>query len=99
MRGLTIIVVSADAQRFAAALAIASAHAALGGQARVYLHDAAVGCLLPTSALGTALELGVILIACQTGLADAAIPLPAGVDAGGLVSLLAELGDDRLVTV
>lgn len=59
---------------------------------------------LPTRAqlLREALESGVALIACQTGLAAAGIPfntLPAGIEPGGLVSLLAGLGEDRLVTL
>lgn len=49
-----------------------------------------------------ALAMGVRIIACQTGLAmcatDAAT-LPQGIEAGGLVSLIASLGDDRLVTL
>ena len=59
---------------------------------------------LPTRAqlLHEAVESGVALIACQTGLAAAGIPfdtLPPGIAPGGLVSLLAELGEDRLVTL
>lgn len=45
--------------------------------------------------------MGVRLIACQTGLALTALDastLGPGVEAGGLVSLLAALGEDRLVT-
>lgn len=45
-------------------------------------------------------ESGVPLIACQTGLAIAGLALTnlaAGVEAGGLVGLLATLGDDRLL--
>lgn len=52
--------------------------------------------------LAEALESGVTLVACQTGLATAGIAfdmLAPGVEPGGLVSLLAGLGEDRLVTL
>lgn len=55
-----------------------------------------------TQLLAEALESGVTLIACQTGLAAAGIAFDAlaqGVEPGGLVSLLATLGEDRLVTL
>lgn len=50
----------------------------------------------------TALETGVAIAACQTGLALAGLAesaLPAGIETGGLVGLLAVLEDDRLVTI
>jgi predicted peroxiredoxin len=119
MRGLTILVATADIERFRAALSLACAHAALGNPARVYCHEAAVALLVPgndpndaelagkglasrAQLLGESRESGVTLIACQTGLAAAGIAfdtLAAGVEPGGLVSLLAALGDDRLVTL
>ncbi|HWK35834.1 DsrE family protein [Sphingomonas sp.] len=99
MRGLTIVVVSCDPGRWDAALTLASAEAALGGRTRVYCHDAAVTLIAPSDLLATARELGVTLIACQTGLATHGMALPEGVEGGGLVSLLAELDDDRLVTI
>lgn len=46
-----------------------------------------------------ALAMGVSLIACQTGLAMEGLVLPDNIEAGGLVSLMTSLGDDRLVTV
>lgn len=52
--------------------------------------------------LAEARDSGVALIACQTGLAAAGIAfdrLTPGTESGGLVSLLAGLGDDRLVTL
>ncbi len=52
--------------------------------------------------LAMALDGGVTLIACQTGLAMAGVSMDdvvAGVEAGGMMGLLADLGDDRLVTV
>jgi peroxiredoxin family protein len=99
LRGLTIVVVSADAERWGAALLIASAAAALGGAVRVYAHDAAVTGLVASEALDTARQLGVRFIACQGGLDTHGLALPDFAEAGGLVSLLATLGDDRLVTV
>lgn len=100
MRGLTLVVATADPDRFRCALLMASAQAALGGRARLYAHEGAVRLLaVPDDALTTARELGVRLIACQTGLAEAGLPLPDGVEAGGLVSLMAALDDDRLVAI
>lgn len=119
MRGLTIIAATADPERFRAALSLACAHAALGGKARIYCHEAAASLLLsgddpddgqraaaglPTRGqlLTEASDGGVALIACQTGLAAAGIPfntLPSYIEAGGLVSLLASLDEDRLVTL
>jgi predicted peroxiredoxin len=52
--------------------------------------------------LALAVDAGVTLIACQTGLALAGLAIDAlatGVIAGGLMGLLAELDDDRLVTI
>ena len=47
-------------------------------------------------------NLGVRLIACQAGMALAGLDIEAlgdGVEAGGLVGLIGEIGDDRLVTL
>ena len=111
MRGLTIIVAGVDPDRLRAALTLACAAAALGGRTRVYLHEAAVGLLareapapagLPnlTELRGIADDGGVELIACQTGLALAGLAADTQrVAAGGLIDLLATLGDDRLVTL
>ena len=119
MRGLTILAATADIERFRAALSLACAHAAVGGDARLYCHEAAVALLVPgadagdgglagkglatrAQLLAEALDSGVTLIACQTGLATAGIAfdtLPPGIQPGGLVSLLAALGDDRLVAL
>lgn len=111
MRGLTIIVAGPDPDRLRAALTTACANAALGGRTRVYLHEAAVGLLgtdatapagLPnlTELRAIAVESGVELIACQTGLALAGLSADTQrVAAGGLINLLATLKDDRLVTL
>ena len=98
MRGLTIVLASADAGRLRLAVTLTSANAALGGRARLYFSDDAVPAL-SSADLTLARDSGVQIIACQTGLATAAMALPQGMDAGGPVSMLAELGDDRLVTL
>ena len=52
--------------------------------------------------IAMALAGGVSLIACQTGLAVAGLAMDdmtAGVEAGGMMALLADLRDERLVTV
>ncbi len=106
MRGLTIVVAGSDPERFRAALKLAAAQAALGGAARLFLDEAAVP--LPAPAGGAAadelvamaLELGVAISLCQTGLAAAGLDLDTldpRIGAAGLTSLLAELGEDRLV--
>lgn len=51
---------------------------------------------------GMARETSVVLIACQTGMALEELTmadLAAGVEAGGLISLLSALNDDRLVVI
>lgn len=120
MPGLTIIVATADAERFHAALSIGVAHAATGAPTRLYLHaDAVVLARPPHAAPGDARRaqaglpkladliddaraLDMQLIFCQSGLALAdctAEDLAPGFQAGGLVSLLTSLGEDRLVTL
>jgi predicted peroxiredoxin len=106
LRGLTIIVAGADPARFEAALSIAAAQAALGARARIYMHDQAVGLLgtgigeAAAALRAEALALGVTITLCQTGLDRAGIAFEAlgpGHDAAGLIGLLADLGDDRLI--
>lgn len=99
MRGLTIVVADADPARLDAALTLANAAAALGGRVRVYFHDAAVTLALPPVHAEAARELGVVLIACQTALDIHQVALPPGYEGGGMVGLLADLGEDRLVVV
>ena len=99
MRGLTVIVAGGHAARFEAALTLATAQAALGGRVRVYLHDAAVTLPLSGALIDTARELGVAFLACQTALDTHGVHPPDWVDGGGMVGLLADLGDDRLVTL
>ena len=57
---------------------------------------------LPTipTLISAAQEIGVELLVCQTGLAAASLTIDglfASVEAGGLVGILATLGDDRLI--
>lgn len=101
MRGLTIIVAAGDPARLRAALETAAAQAALGGRARLFLHGDAAPLLRSNEPmLAEALALGAAVTVCQSGLARSdlsAADLPPGVDTGGMVSLLATLGDDRLL--
>lgn len=98
MRGLTVLVTRADGDNFSAALALACSNAALGGQTRLYCHGSAVTLLLPSPALTQAVEMDVKIVACQSGLAMHDMPIPDFAEAGGMISLLADLGEDRLVT-
>lgn len=99
LRGLTVIVATGEAERFACAVELAASWAALGGKARLFCRGGAV-MRLDDPALIEALAGGVTVIACQTGLAEHGIDLTAHdprIAGGGMVSLLAELGEDRLV--
>lgn len=98
-RGLILIVATTDPQRFDAAVALAAAEAALGGAALVYLHRGAVA-LMGEAVLHSAMDGGVRVIACQTGLAEAGLDLTrfdARIEGGGMVGLLMNLSDERLV--
>ena len=103
MRGLTILVATADPARFHAALSLAASQAALGGRARLHLQSEAVALLDPgcsdlTALRDEAVALGVEFTACQTGLAErGGTALPPGVEADGLLGLLTSLGEDRMV--
>ncbi|MGC6401707.1 hypothetical protein ACNI3Q_14145 [Sphingomonas sp. FW199] len=100
-RGLTLIVAGDDPQRFDAAVAVAAAEAAIGGTVRLYAHRMAV-MRLSDPMLVDAMDGGVAVIACQTGLAEAGIDLSTldpRIEGGGMVGLLLALGDDRLVLV
>ncbi|HET9511902.1 MAG TPA: hypothetical protein VFO80_12200 [Sphingomonas sp.] len=99
MRGLTIVVASDDPARFDAALTLVNAQAAIGGRARLYLHDTAVLLRFVGALADTARELGVEMIACQTALDRHRVAPPADVVGGGMVGLLASIDDDRLVVV
>jgi len=101
VRGLTLVLLGADAGRAGGAAALAAASAALGAETIVYLHDAAVP-LAAGTLFDEALALGARMVLCQTGLAAAGLDLSAmdaRLEAGGLVGLLAGLGDARLVVI
>ena len=118
VRGLTIVVADISSERFRCALNMASAQAALGGTARIFLDGEAVSILrqpiagweddryeeagLPTlpRLYGEALDLGVRVILCQSGMGmTGAEPRDYDdrVEYGGMVSLMQTLGEDRLV--
>ncbi|WP_169863138.1 DsrE family protein [Sphingobium yanoikuyae] len=112
MRALRIVVMTADAERLRGALVIATAQAALGGAASLFLQLDAVGLLarpmaapqddahhaagLPTLAelVNEALDMGVAMIACQSGLALSGLSadtLPTSVEVGGPLSFLQQM--------
>ena len=89
MHGLTIIVASADEERFRSALEVAAANAALDRTTRLFLQGPAASLLRPLLAeseaeaaagmptlpqlLEEALALGALVTVCQSGLALAGI--------------------------
>ncbi|RXR30267.1 DsrE family protein [Sphingobium fluviale] len=120
MPGLNFVVLTDDAERLRGALTLALAHAALGGEARLFLQLDAVRLLtpplsaprdadhaahgLPTlAALVTeALDAGVAIIACQSGLALAGLAADAldpRITAGGPVSFLQSIGPEGRLSV
>lgn len=99
LHGLTVIIATGETERFACAVELAASWTALRGDARLFCRGSAVT-RLGDPALVEALAGGVTVIACQTGLAEHDIDLSAHdprIAGGGMVSLLAELGEDRLV--
>ena len=101
VRGLGIIVADVDPVRFRTVLTLAGAQAALGGRARILLDSGAVRLAqAPGELLGSCFELGVEVMLCQSGLAEAgmaAAALDSRFSYGGMVSWLADLAEDRLV--
>jgi hypothetical protein len=101
MTGLGIIVADTDPVRFRTALTLAAAQAALGGRARLLLDSAAVAlAATPHDLLESGFELGVEVMLCQSGLAEAGLDasaLDSRFSYGGMVGWLADLGADRLV--
>lgn len=95
------IVVSEDGPRLAAALTLAAAAAALGRTVTMLFDGASVAALVPSDPLlAAALDLGVQVTACQTGLCDAGMvarDLPDGVDTGGMIGFLAAAGDSQIL--
>ena len=101
--GLTIIIESADAGRVRLAYEMALVHMALNGRVTLFFTGAAMETLeRPDAQREAALEAGARLIACQTALAEAGLSmtrLDLHIEAGGLVSLMQGLGNDRLVVI
>ena len=101
MPGMRLAIVVAEGSDPATALRLAAAAAALGRDVAILFDGASVAALAaPDAALATALDLGVRMVACQTGLAEAglaAADLPPGVTTGGIVSFLAQAGDAQLL--
>jgi predicted peroxiredoxin len=99
MTGLLVILSETGGERFSAALELAAATAALGRPVTLFLRGPAVTRLhepYVTEALTLLTDLGATLTACQTALATHNIPattLPAGIEATGLISLLASCPD------
>jgi predicted peroxiredoxin len=113
MQALSIVVATADPGRFASALEVAAANAALDRPTRLFLQAQAVPLLrfgaaaaegMPSAEemLGDALALGVKVSACQSGLSLSgmdAMELPEGVETEGLLSFLAARGEDQLLVI
>lgn len=98
---LYVVVATIDAARIGCAIRLAMAQAALGGSAMLYFDEVATAAL-PRTELTEAVAMGVRVIVCQTGAAVHGVDLstlPPEVEAGGMVSLIAELGNARLVVV
>lgn len=100
MNGLAIVVT--ESGRAAAALRVAAAAAALGRAVAMHFDGASIRALAApaSSELAAALELGVGVSACQTGLADAgmaAAALAPGVGTGGLVGFLGDCAEMQLL--
>ena len=95
------IIVSEAGPRLTTALTLAAAAAALGRDVAILFDGPSVAALVhPGPLLAAALDLGVRVTACQTGLADARIAvaaLPAGVMTGGMVAFLAAATDAQLL--
>lgn len=89
MTALAIVVAGPDPARARTALDLAAAAAALGRPVAILFDGPSVE-LLPAlaEALATALDLGVEVTACTTGLALSETLLPQGVTPGGMVSFL-----------
>lgn len=95
------IIVSQSGPRLATALTVAASAAALGRTVSILFDGSSVAALAPADPLLIiAIDLGVGVTACQTGLADARLTtadLPTGVITGGMVGFLAQVGDAQLL--
>jgi intracellular sulfur oxidation DsrE/DsrF family protein len=105
MPGLLLIVSEAEGERFAAAVEVAAASAALGRGVAVLLRGPAVKVLghpHVAKAFDLLFELGVDVGICQTAMAAHGLTagdLPPGVEAHGMVAFLGGRGDWQLVLV
>ena len=100
MTALAIIVTAPD--RAAPALRVAAAAAAFGRPVAMLFEGPAATALAapPGPELAAALDLGVAVTACQTGLADAGLAAEAlapHIATGGLVGFLADHGTAQLL--
>ena len=95
------IIVGDGGPRLDTALTLAAAAAALGRTVTMLFDGGSVMALRdPGAMLATALDLGVAVTACQTGLAAAgmtAADLPSGVVPGGMVGFVAQAADAQLL--
>jgi intracellular sulfur oxidation DsrE/DsrF family protein len=105
MPGLLLIVSEADGERFAAAIELAAASAALDRAVAVLLRGPAVKALGRrdvAKAFDMLFELGVDVGLCQTAMAAhglTAKDLPGGVEAHGMVAFLSGRGDWQVVLI
>ncbi|MGL6044768.1 MAG: hypothetical protein ACRC1J_12675 [Sandaracinobacteroides sp.] len=91
MRGLMLIVSEAGGERFAAAMELAAASAALAHPVAVLLRGPAVPALQAGGMLDMLFELGAEVTVCQTAMAAyglGAADLPPGAEAAGLIGFL-----------
>ena len=100
VNGLAVVVVGPDPARARSALGLAAAAAALGRKTAVLFDGGSVSALAWLSEpLATALDLGVSVTACATGLADLDITPPEGVETGGMLAFLAANRQSELLAV
>jgi intracellular sulfur oxidation DsrE/DsrF family protein len=105
MPGLLLIVSEAEGERFAAAIELAAASAALDRAVAVLLRGPAVKALGRANvakAFDMLFELGVDVGICQTAMAAhglTAADLPGGVEAHGMIAFLGGRGDWQIVLV
>ena len=103
MPGLNLIVLSDDAERLRGALVLALTQMALGAQVPRDADHAAHGLPGLAALIEEALDAGVSVIACQSGLALAGLDvsvLDPRITVGGPLSFMQALGaDGQLVTI
>lgn len=100
MTGIAVVIIGPDAMRARSALGMAAAAAALGRKAAVLFDGGSVAALAwLAEPLATALEMGVVVSACATGLADHGIALPEGIEVGGMLAFLSANRTAQLVAV